>query len=133
MKNTLLVIILTFSVTIFASPFVKPSEPNGKLNFSQTHISKNIFPVSLYYIDGKQIIKRNNAVWLKPGKHSIRVSSVVNLNSRSKSLRKRIKYNIKNQNNTLEINVEKDKTYYVGLDTNDSDPNKWHPVVWKVK
>lgn len=132
MKTILTLSLIIFSSLGITSPFAKPSEASGILKLNQDHPKNNIFAVSLFAIDGKQIIKRDNAVWLKPGAHTIRVSATVNLNSRSKLSIKRQKVNNK-QDNTLDIFIEDGKTYYVGYDTNDTDPNKWHPVVWKVK
>lgn len=133
MKTKTMIILLTFSSVLLANPFAKPSQPSGILKMNQPHPSANIFPVSLFEVDGKQIIVRDNSAWLKPGKHTIKVKSKINLDSRSKKLVKRQKVNNLKQDNTLEINIEDGKTYYVGFDTNDQDPNKWHPVVWKVK
>lgn len=132
MKTILTLSLILFSSLGITSSFAKPSEASGILKLNQDHPKNNIFAVSLFAIDGKQIIKRDNAVWLKPGAHTIRVSATVNLNSRSKLSIKRQKVNNK-QDNTLDIFIEDGKTYYVGYDTNDTDPNKWHPVVWKVK
>ncbi len=133
MKYLLTLLLLFSTFMIVASPFARPSEPNGILRLNQDHPSENIFPVTVYQINGKQILKRNNAVWLKPGTHTIRVTSAIALNQRSKYASKRQKFNNPVEYNTLEIKVEEGKTYYVGYDTNDRDPNKWRPVVWKVK
>ncbi len=134
MKIKILVLLLLTSLIVSANPFAKPSEPSGILRFNQTHPSANIFPVTLFEIDGKQIVNRNPAVWLKPGKHTIKVNSKIDLNSRSKPVISLQKVNTRKQDNfTLDIVVEDGKTYYVGYDTNDRDPNKWRPVLWKVK
>jgi len=132
MNKSILLLTLSLSTVLCANPFAKPSEPNGVLNLSSPQITKDIFPVSIYEIDGKNIISRNTAIWLKPGKHSIKVSSNIDLSYRSHSLTKRQK-NLNKNNKTLEINVEDGKMYYVGYDASDRDPNLWKPVVWKVK
>lgn len=125
--------LMAFSTTLIANPYAKPSEPSGMLTLNQAHTAANIFPVTLYEVDGDQVIRRNTAVWLSPGTHTIRVSSKINLDNRSKFVNQRQKFNNSSKNNTLEITVEEGKTYYVGYDTNDRNPNKWRPVVWKVK
>lgn len=126
-------ILLLLSTIALANPFAKPSEASGILKMNTPHTSKDIFPVTLFAIDGKQIIRRSNAVWLKPGKHSIRVSASIPLDSRSKTVTTRQKFNNPTSNNTLELTIEEGKTYYVGYDTSERNPNNWRPVVWKVK
>ena len=128
-----IIILLLFSMQLIASPFVKPSEPSGILKLNQSHPSADIFPVSIFSVDGKQVNIRNNAVWLTPGNHTIRVHSTINLDSRSSALITRQKANNAKQNNTLELTIEDGKTYYVGYDASDRNPNKWRPVVWKTK
>ena len=132
MKTLLLFTSLFLSTLLAANPFVKPSEPNGTLVLSVNHQSKDIFPVVLYEIDGKQINVRENKVWLKPGIHKIRVRSTIDYNLLNKSLVKRQKFNSKLKS-ALEVNVEEGKDYYVGYDASSRDPNLWKPVVWKVK
>ena len=133
MNIKITLVLVLFSSIIFANPFVKPSEPNGMLNFSQQHPSKDIFPVSLFAIDGKQIIERKNAVWLKPGTHTLRFRAAINLDQRSKTQIKRQKQVSPRKNNSLEIDVQEGKMYFVGYDTSERDPNLWRPVVWKVE
>jgi hypothetical protein len=132
MKHIFLFISLFSSYTLFASPFAKPSEASGILNLSIARPSANIFPVTIYAIDGDQTINRNKAIWLKPGVHTISVNSVIDLSNRSKSLLR--KHRIKKEDkNELKITIEEGKTYYIGYDANANDPNEWRPVVWKVK
>jgi hypothetical protein len=128
---TLLSII--FSTVVLSNPFAKPSEASGILKMNVPHTSKDIFPVTLFEVDGKQVIRRNNAAWLKPGKHTIRVSASIPLDSRSKAVTTRQKVNNSKNNNTLELIVEDGKIYYIGYDTSERNPNKWRPVVWKIK
>lgn len=131
--KTLTLILLLLSTAVLSNPFAKPSEPSGMLKMNIPHTSKDIFPVTLFAVDGKQVIRRNNAVWLKPGKHSIRVNASIPLDSRSTTATSRQKFNNRKSNNTLELTIEDGKIYYVGYDTSERNPNKWHPVVWKVK
>ncbi len=136
MKNTrqlpLLLLLVAFTTMSFANPFAKPSEPNGILSLNTPHTSQDIFPVSLYEIDGKNIVSRSNAVWLKPGKHRLKMRANVDLSYRSHALLTRNKSLNKN-NRILDITVEDGKTYYIGYDTSNNNPNLWKPVIWKVK
>ena len=102
------------------------------LVFSLSHASQDVFPVSLYSIDGKQVITRKNAVWLSPGKHTIKVNSNVDLTARSGFVTARQKNN-SFDNKAFEINVKEGKKYYIGYDASDNNSNNWQPVVWKVK
>jgi hypothetical protein len=130
--NKIILILLTLcSLNVFSSPFVKPSEPNGMLIFNVSHSTEDVFPVSLYSIDGKQVLTRNNAVWLSPGKHTIRVNSKIDLTGRSAVVTARKKNNSKNK--AIEIDVKEGKKYYVGYDASDDNSNNWQPIVWKVK
>jgi hypothetical protein len=131
MKKTIALLLLVSSIS-FANPFAKPSEAHGILKLNQAHPAADIFPVTLYEIDGKQVLKRDHGVWLKPGKHTIKVSAVVNKNHLNKSITKLQKSQNLNKN-SLDITVEKGNIYYVGYDASDSNPNNWQPVVWKVK
>lgn len=131
--NKIILILLTLcSLNVFSSPFVKPSEPNGMLIFNASHASQDVFPVSLYSIDGKQVLTRNNAVWLSPGKHTIRVNSKIDLTGRSGVVTARQKNN-SFDNKVIKIDVKEGKKYYVGYDASDNNSNNWQPIVWKVK
>lgn len=121
-----------FTAVSLASPFVKPSEPHGLVVFNVNHSAHDIFPVSLYAIDGKQVITRQNAVWLSPGKHTLNVSSTINLTARSNVVTATQK-RLNRKKNIIEIDVKEGKKYYVGMDASDNSSNKWRPVVWKVK
>ncbi len=131
MKKFLPILILFTSISLSA-PFVKPSEPHGMLIFNVSHATQDVFPVSLYSIDGKQVITRQNAVWLSPGKHTIKVNSKINLTARSGVVTARQKIT-SFRNKSIEIDVKEGKKYYVGYDASDNNSNNWHPVVWKVK
>ena len=133
MKGITLILLIFISDSLYASPFAKPSEASGILNMSIARPAANIFPVTLYAIDGKQIVNRNSAVWLTPGEHTISVNAIIDISNRRSSLLRRYKTNKQVENNQIKITVEDGKIYYVGFDANDSDPNKWRPVIWKVK
>jgi nicotinic acid phosphoribosyltransferase len=131
MKKIIILLLLTTTISL-ANPFAKPSEAHGILKLNQSHPSNDIFPVKLYEINGEQVLKRENGVWLKPGKHSIKVSAVINKNQLTKSITKFQKgYN--RDKNILDITVEEGNIYYVGYDASDRNPNNWKPVVWKTK
>lgn len=133
MKHLNLITLLLLSSLAMASPFVSPSKPHGKLNLGLSHPSQDIFPVSIIEIDGQQVIKRDNAVWLKPGTYTIRVSAIVSKKNRSTAIAKKQNYNGSKTKNSLEVTVEEGKTYFVGYDASNRDSNMWGPVVWKVK
>ncbi len=128
-----IIALLIFATTLsFANPFAKPSEAHGILRLNQPHPSEDVFPVKIYEIDGKQITSRDNGVWLKPGKHNIRVSAMVNTSQLNK-FTTRVQKSYNKDKKILDINVEEGKIYYVGYDASDRNPNNWKPVVWKVK
>lgn len=133
MKAIFLFALLLTTFISQASPFAKPNEDHGILKFHQSHPSKDIFPVEIYELDGQQITTRKNGLWLKPGTHTIKVSSVINRDQLNHSVSTRLIKNNSFVDKSLTISVEEGSVYYVGYDASDRNPNQWKPVVWKVK
>ena len=132
MKKIITMILMMSSFNLFAGPFAKPSEPHGILKLQQSKPSKDIFAVNVYEINGENIVSRDTGMWLKPGKHVIKMSAVVPLDQLSHSVSRAVKSNSV-RNNSLEVNVEEGKVYYIGYDASERDPKQWKPVIWKIK
>jgi hypothetical protein len=108
-----------------------PSEPHGLVVTSVDLEADNIYSVYAVAINGQELARRENALWLKPGEHTIKAVNKTSLNrSYVPGLRgDRSKESI----TPLTINVEAGKTYYVGLKADGSRRSDWQLVVWKTE
>lgn len=133
MKKSILTtsLLLALATASFASPFAKPKEAHGIINMHNTKVTQSIFPVSINAINGKNIVSRDSAVWLKPGEYTLSVSSTI----RQDLLAHTTSRNIGNSNgkNKINLTVEEGKMYYLGYDASSRDKKEWKPIVWKVK
>ena len=138
MKKLIFITLITLSVTAISSPYVKPSEPNGVVRFNYSAIGnyfgERISPVSLTEVDGERVLRRRGAVWLSPGKHTLRVevngaNQVLGSNRFVRSQRNKNSIEQK----TVDVFIEEGKIYFVGFDTRSKNPNDWQTVVWGIQ
>ena len=112
--------------------FTSPNKPSAKIVMVSQKTTQSLDSVKLINVNGKEIIPRSNAVWLKPGQYDLKFSSNMS-NNAVNSGSNRMKNIRKNAKNSLNVTIEEGKTYYVAFDSKDLDINKWQPVVWKVE
>lgn len=112
--------------------FTSPNKPSAKIVLESQKSTESLSSVKLVNVNGKEIIPRSNAVWLKPGEYNLKFSALIE-NNDVNSGSNRLKYKNNNSNNFLNITIEEGKTYYVAFDSKDLDIEKWRPVVWKVE
>lgn len=132
MKKITLLTALLVSGTAFAFNFASPNEPSAKIILSHSTAAKQIFPVRLLMVNGKNINVRSDAVWLAPGEYEFRLASTINKNYTSPVLSLKERRGLKDLKNTLKITVEADKSYYIGYDASSNQSEDWQPVVYKV-
>jgi len=112
--------------------FTSPNKPSAKIVLVSQKSTQSLDTVKLININGKEIIPRSNAVWLKPGQYDLKFSANIK-NNDVNSGSNRMKNIRKNAKNSLNVNIEEGKTYYVAYDSKDLDIDKWQPVVWKIE
>ncbi len=133
MKYLFTLLLLTGHLAVAASPFANPNEPSAKLVLDNPPFGANqMFPLTLRAINNKNISKRDQAVWLKPGKHVLTFSDddfhLYFKAKQNKNTRK-----VRQINNRVEITLEAGKTYYMAFDARHQDHKKWHPMVYKIQ
>lgn len=134
MKMIIIIVLLSTlsSHCLAENYFSSPKKPSAKLVLDSQKSTESLASVTLLNINGKEIIPRSNAVWLKPGKYQLKFSSNIKYNAVNSGSNK-LKNKRKNTTNTLDIVLDEGKTYYVAYDTQNTDIKKWHPVVWKTE
>lgn len=108
-----------------------PSEPHGLVVTSVDREAENIYSVYAVAVNGQELARRENALWLKPGEHTIKAINKTTLDRsfvpgrRGDRSRKPV--------TPLTLNVEAGKTYYVGLKADGSRRSDWQLVVWQIE
>jgi len=111
--------------------FADPSEPHGLVVTSVDREAENIYSVYAVAVDGQELARRENALWLKPGEHTIKA---VNKTSVNRSYVPGLRGDRSRESITpLTITVEAGKTYYVGLKADGSRRSDWQLVVWQTE
>lgn len=117
-----------------ASPqdfIASPNEPHGLVVTSVDREAANIYSVYAVAVDGQELARRENALWLKPGEHTIKAINKTTMNRnfvpglRGDRSREAIE--------PLTLNVEAGKNYYVGLKADGGKRSDWKLVVWQVE
>lgn len=108
-----------------------PKEPHAIVIGSVERPGHQIFPVVITEINGRRIIDREEAVWLKPGTYEITATRArVDLTLAGAT---RSAGNYARAQNTIELTVEEGKHYYIGLHASGSDRAQWKVVNWKTE
>lgn len=110
---------------------VSPGEPHGVVRVDVERKAEHIYPVKVVEINGDLVSADDKvALWLKPGKHTLTVKGMVN---RSNTFGVSRTIGQGNEDNSVEIDVEQGKVYYLGAKVNPREGGRWEPVVWKVE
>ncbi|MEZ5472617.1 MAG: hypothetical protein R3E90_12665 [Marinicella sp.] len=133
MKKITLLITLLISGTVFAFNFASPSESSAKIVMNYSNDAKQLFPVKLLMVNGENVSPREDAVWLEPGEYVLRFATTINGDYTQEVMGLKERHGLKALNNTLTLNVEADKSYYVAFDASSTQTDQWGPVVYKVK
>ena len=136
MKKYIVALIILFSVNTMAKEyykFPKHTEPHGKVELGFGDFNKNIEPIYLYEIDGVNVGKRTTNVILSVGKHTLKCKTSFDLNDLSFRMDKGSKFEHTDKNNTTVVDIEDKKTYFLGFDTEGSNPEQWKCIIYKVK
>lgn len=108
-----------------------PSEPHALVVTSVDLEARNIYSVYAVAVNGQELARRENALWLKPGEHTIKAINKTSLNRnfvpglRGDRSRESI--------SPLTLNVEAGKTYYMGLQADGGRRSDWQLVVWQIE
>ena len=108
-----------------------PSEPHGLVVTSVDLEARNIYSVYAVAVNGQELARRENALWLKPGEHSIKA---INKTSLNRDFVPGLRGDLSKESITpLSLKVEVGKTYYVGLKADSGRRSDWQLVVWQVE
>ncbi|WP_223788168.1 hypothetical protein [Marinicella meishanensis] len=136
-KITIPLIILFTGILISGSAlafkFASPSDPSAKVVMNHSNSAKQLFPVKLLMVNGENVPVRGDAVWLQPGEYELRFSTQINSNYTKQIMGLKQRRGLESLKNTLKINVEAEKSYYVAYDASSNNTDDWQPVVYKVK
>lgn len=114
-----------------SNALVTQNDPHGIVRVDVEKRAQHIYPVKVVEINGKLVSADDKvALWLKPGKHTLTVRGHVDRDNTfglARSLGQG------NEKNSVEIDVEEGKIYYLGARINPREGGRWEPVVWKVK
>lgn len=110
---------------------VTQKDPHGVVRVDVEKRAHHIYPVKVVEINGKLVSADEKvALWLAPGKHTLTVRGMVDRDS-TFGLGRSIGQG--NEKNSVEVDVEEGKVYYIGAKVNPREGGRWEPVVWKVK
>lgn len=131
-SSALTLLLVLLSTATLAQDFIaSPSEPHGLVVTSVDLEAQNIYSVYAVAVNGQELARRENALWLKPGEHTIKAvnKSTLNRNFVPGLRGDRSRESIQ----PLTLNVEAGKTYYVGLKADSGRRADWQLVVWKIE
>ena len=132
MLGALLALVSVAGMAASDSPFLgSQGDPHGTLYLNVDQTAKQIYPVSIWQVDGKLTDRDGQGVlWVKPGEYTftVKLGRDVNL-ANVPGLQHGANYG--QQEHELKVNVEQGKAYYVGAKFSGS--GKWEPVVWKTE
>ena len=131
-KLTILLVTLTLPFAVLAFDFAKPSEPSGKVVLSDYSEAKQLYQVKLVEVNGENVPVRAHAVWLKPGQYELTLSAQIGTTAK-RNLSIRDRSGMSDRENTLNLTVEADKTYYLAYDARPKNHDDWKPIVYKVE
>jgi hypothetical protein len=110
---------------------VTQKDPHGVVRVDVEKRAQHIHPVKVVEINGDLISTDEKvALWLKPGKHTLTVRGMID---RDQTFGISRSVGQGNEKNSVEVNVEEGKVYYVGAKVNPREGGRWEPVVWKVE
>jgi len=118
----------------FASePFVgSAKEPHGRVIALVDRTAQDLRAVEIDEVDGHRVGgPRRDVAWLAPGTYTLTLTGAV-VDERFTTALSRPSQPLAEGANTLELDIEAGKTYYIALDTSASNRKDWRHVVWKV-
>ncbi len=133
MKKLMLIVILSLSSTVFASSFVSPNDASARIILNHPQLTKQISPVRLLTVNGKNVSTQSEAAWLKPGDYKLKFAATVDQRYTKQFISSRHTRSKNAKKMTLNLKVEENKTYYVGFDTSSNNTEDWKTVVYKVE
>ncbi|MDT8408020.1 MAG: hypothetical protein RQ741_00335 [Wenzhouxiangellaceae bacterium] len=129
-----LVICLSLAMPLASAfaQFASPSEPHGLVTTLFDRPGQELYGVRITEVDGKLVGgAREKAVWLEPGEHTIQArGAVVDRGFRGGTTRTHEQLREPGLD-SVTINVEEGKTYFLALDGSAPDPKDWKIVVYK--
>lgn len=131
-SSALTLLLVLLSTATPAQDFIaNPSEPHGLVVTSVDLEAQNIYSVYAVAVNGQELARRENALWLKPGEHTIKA---VNKSTLNRNFVPGLRGDRSRESmQPLTLNVEAGKTYYVGLKADSGRRADWQLVVWKIE
>lgn len=90
---------------------VAPDSPHGIIATGAAQIAKDVYAVRVVEIDGRRVNPQLKAFWLAPGRHSIRVSAILDRPTTGLPTRTT---NRRDQSGNITLLVEEGRRYVIG-------------------
>lgn len=115
--------------TAWATPIADKNDPHAVVRLNVSKQANQIFPVSVYKIDGEEIVPRDGVIRLTPGEHELFARGEV---------RRDLVPGISRDANPerahgLSFNFEAGKEYFLGLKANSGNSDDWELIIWKER
>lgn len=118
-------LMLLTSLVAAASPFVKPGPDAAAIFGVIGQQQSDVHPVTVVAINGREIVPRDT-FWVEPGHYTFKVKPAI-VNPRGlKAMRGRTRQAA--DLNTIDVEVEAGKTYYLGARTAGGDRSRPYSV-----
>lgn len=131
-KIVIAVIALTLPFSLLAFNFAKPSEPSGKLIFSEPGPHMSFYPVQLTAVNGQNVPTRTHAVWLKPGEYELTLAPQLDDHAK-KHMSLKERRNADQQLEVISFKVVEGKSYYLTYDARAEDSLDWKPIAYRIE
>jgi hypothetical protein len=131
MKTSLLGLALLALSACASGPTVSPSEPHGIVVLATAQTARNNFQVQIREIDGVQIQGAQNAYWLAPGRHTLRLTAI--LTNARPMIREVRETRADHLANAMVLDVEDGKRYVIAARRVGQSGAEWEPVVLEVE
>lgn len=107
-----------------------PDDEKGVVAVAYDGKTQDVFPVVILDLDGKvQPLPYKDVYYLAPGKHTLRLGAILDS---SANVQRGNSYS-KQENRTLELEVEAGKRYLVGAKLVNRKAADWQPVLFRVE
>jgi hypothetical protein len=113
-----------------SGPTVAHTEPHGIVVIATQQANSNNYPVRIHEIDDEAVLGSQNAYWLSPGRHTLRVAAI--LTDVRPMIREVRETRADHEGHVLEINIEEGKRYVIAAHRTDGRAGDWEPVVLEV-
>lgn len=111
---------------------VSPSEPHGIVVQATPQTANGIYPVVIREIDGRRVQGQQNAYWLAPGEHELRVFPQIDRTA-TRAQPSTFDRRDEHERNVLRLTVEEGKRYLIAARIEGARTDGWEAFVLGVQ